>query len=137
ERYSATYPKVKGLFYTSIVKRITLSGKLVSALGWTRRFFGSPAKNKRDLNSAVAHEPQNLSVGIVNKEFFNIWYAQVYGELQGKYRLKAQIHDSILGQYGIQFPEIPELVRTKYMNTRVWVTGADGVKRDMFIPSDI
>jgi hypothetical protein len=136
-RYSETYPKVKGLYYQSIVKRITLSGMLVSPLGWTRRFFGKPAKNKRDLNAAVAHEPQNLSVGIVNKEFFNIWKSSVYGELKGIYRIKAQIHDSIFGQYRQEHPNIPTLIRDKYMNTRVPVTGADGVVRTMFIPSDI
>jgi DNA polymerase I-like protein with 3'-5' exonuclease and polymerase domains len=82
ERYSKTYPKIKGQYYESIIKRITLSGMLVSALGWTRRFFGTPSKNKRDLNVAVAHEPQNLSATIVNKEFYGIWYASIYGELK-------------------------------------------------------
>lgn len=136
KRYSDTYPKVKGLYYTSIVKRITLSGMLVSPLGWTRKFFGSPAKNKRDLNLAVAHEPQNLSVGIVNSEFFKIWYATIYGELQDLVRLKAQIHDSILFQYRATAVGIPLLIKEKYMDTRVKVTGADGKEREMYIPSE-
>lgn len=137
ERYSATYPKVKGLYYTSIVKRIVLSGQLVSPLGWVRKFFGSPAKNKRDLNAAVAHEPQNLSVGIVNREFFNIWFSSIYGELKGLYRLKAQIHDSIFGQYKATRPDVPALIEEKYMRTTVPIKGADDVVRNMFIPNDI
>lgn len=135
KRYEKTYPNIKGRWYESIVKRITLSGMLVSALGWTRRFFGKPAQNRQHLNSAVAHEPQNLSVGIVNREFFNIWKASIYGELRNRYRLKAQIHDSILGQY--RGEEVPALIAEKYMNTRVQVRGSDDVVREMFIPSDV
>lgn len=136
DRYSATYPRVKGLYYQSIIKRITLSGMLVSPLGWSRKFFGKPAQNKQDLNAAVAHEPQNLSVGIVNREFFRIWESSVYGKLRGRYRLKAQIHDSILGQYRSGDNEVPRLIKEEFMNTTVVVKGVDNVERKMFIPSE-
>jgi hypothetical protein len=131
--YSRTYPRVKGLWYESIVKRILLGKKLVSPLGWTRYFFGSPDKNKRDLNAAVAHEPQNLSVHLINREFYKVWKAQVYEDLP--IRLKAQIHDSILFSYRPDFD--PHRIMDEYMNTRVQIKGADGVERTMFIPCDI
>lgn len=135
--YERTYPKVKGTWYQSIVSRIAVSKKLVSAFGWTRYFFGNPSKNKRDLNSAVAHEPQNLSVSIINEEFYKLWRATVYGELRGRVRLKAQIHDSILGQYRVEEPTLPQYIRDTYMNTKVAITDPEGVTRTMFIPSDI
>lgn len=135
DKYSATYPNVKGLFYTSIILKIEQTSKLVSALGWTRFFFGKPsAKNKPALNSAVAHGPQNLSVSILNKEWYAIWRETVYGSLRDKVRIKAQIHDSIFFQYRESFD--PKIV-LKMMNTPVEVLGADNQTRTMLIPSDL
>jgi DNA polymerase I-like protein with 3'-5' exonuclease and polymerase domains len=137
ERYEATYPKVKGLFYDTVVSTINRESKLVSALGWTRYFFAKPSKaNKPALNAAVAHGPQNLSVSIINEEWFEIWAASVYGDLRGLVRIKAQIHDSILFQYPAGRKEIAEEVCSR-MNTAVEVKGADGVTRTMVIPSDL
>ena len=172
DRYSATYPKVKGLWYDSIIKEVELTGKLTSCLGWVRTLFAKPNKmNKIALNAAVAHPPQNLSVAIINLEFYNVWHSQIYGEyykhdtntiklgwfsqrarinkerlvrrntttelINTAYRLKAQIHDSIFGQYKQEHPELPTLLRDEFMDTRITVRGADGVSRSMFIPSDI
>ena len=137
DRYSATYPKVKKLYYGVLVKKITLTKKLVSPLGWTRYFFGDPATNKQDLNAVVAHEPQNLSVGIINKEFYAIWRSSVYGELRGRIRLTAQIHDSIFFKYRVTEPSLPHYIRDTYMNTTVTIVGADDVTRKMYIPSDV
>lgn len=137
DAYSKTYPKVKGAWYSSVVMRISTSHKLVSALGWTRYFFGNPSKNKRDLNAAVAHEPQNLSVGIINEEFYKLWRATVYGELRGRVRLKAQIHDSIFGQYLATEPTMPTYIADNYMNSRIRISGVDGIVREMYIPVDI
>ena len=164
QRYEQTYPRVKGLWYGSIVKEIELTGKLVSALGWTRVFFAKPRSSKPALNSAVAHPAQNLSVAIINLEFYNVWRCQIYGEyykhavglagytergriatqqrgvlldLRKVIRIKAQIHDSIFFQYRLDRPDIPELVRSQLTDTTVQVRGADGVNRRMYIPSDI
>jgi hypothetical protein len=134
--YERTYPRVKKDWYASIVKSITISGMLVSPLGWTRKFFGKPSENKRDLNAAVAHGPQNLSVGIINKCFFRIWHRQIYGDLAGKFRIKAQIHDSILFQYRVDCPEIPGLVQ-QGMRQAISVTDTFGVTRTMVIPPDM
>lgn len=146
--YEKTYPRVKGLWYDSIIKEVTMTGRIVSPRGWTRIFFGVPSRsNKPMLNAAVAHPPQNLSVDIINEEFYNVWRASVYGsyykstqliscDLRNKIRIKAQIHDSIFFQYRQEFPELPNVV-AGIMNTTVPVIGADKVLRNMFIPSDI
>lgn len=165
DRYSATYPKVKGLWYESMIAEVEKTGRLTSVLGWTRIFFAKPRSSKPALNSMVAHPPQNLSVAALNFEFYNIWRAQIHGnyykhpelhinwysdrgrverqrvlrdvDLRGKVRVKAQIHDSNMFQYKQEHQEIPELVRSEFMDTRILVRGADGISRSMFIPSDI
>jgi len=137
QRYDATYPKVKGLFYDAIIKEIELTGRLTSPFGWVRVFFSKPSRtNKPALNAAVAHGPQNLSVAIINREFYTVWREQIYGTLRGKIRIKAQIHDSIFFQYRKECPDIPEIV-CGMMQTSVDVKGADGITRTLKIPSDI
>lgn len=95
--FDTTYPTIRGPWYDSIKTIIPITKTVTSALGWTRYCFGNPAKSKPDLNAYVAHQPQNLSVGIINEA-----YKKIYWEVQHKYprefRLKAQIHDSIWGQ---------------------------------------
>lgn len=137
DRYALTYPKVKGLLYETVISTIASTSKLVSPLGWTRYFFSKPSKaNKPALNAAVAHSPQNLSVAIINREWYAIWRETVYGKFRGTVRIKAQIHDSILFQYPVGRRDIAEEVRSM-MNSAVTVRGADGVERTMVIPSDL
>lgn len=71
--FEKAYPIVKGDWYDWIKATVERTHMLVSALGWTRWFFGRPALNKQDLNAAIAHGPQNLSVGIINRCFHGIW----------------------------------------------------------------
>lgn len=134
--YEKTYPRVKKDWYASIVQTIRVSGMLVSPLGWTRKFFGKPAENKRDLNAAVAHAPQNLSVSIINRVFYSIWRDQIYGDLRGRIRIKAQIHDSILFQYRIECPDVPSIVQLRMRRT-IPVTDCFGTTREMTIPPDM
>lgn len=135
DKYSATYPEVKGIFYDAIISEIEITNKLVSPLGWTRYFFGKPSKkNKPALNTAIAHGPQNLSVSILNKEWYTIWRATVYGDLRDKIRIKAQIHDSIFFQYR---KEVDPNIVLAMMHTPVQIKGADKVTRTMLIPSDM
>lgn len=161
--YSDTYPKVKGEWYESLTGKIRASGQLESALGWTRKFFGKPWANKPDLNAAVAHGPQNLSVAIINEEFYNIWRASMLGSyfrvddvkgfyqwikptagsilvntpnLPGNLRQKAQIHDSHFFQYRMEAEEATIATVMSMLYLRVPVEDARGVTRMMFIPSD-
>ena len=137
DKYAATYKKVKGLWYGTVVQRIELASKLISPLGWTRYFFGNPRKYKHHLNAAIAHEPQNLSVAIINRCLRRIWREIVYGgSLSGKVRLKAQIHDSIPFQYRKGQLQLVEAVK-KLMVYPIEVVGADKVKRTMLIPVDM
>lgn len=134
DRYATTYPRVKKDWYEHIMQTIETTKRLVSAFGWTRYFFGSPRNNKQHLNEAVAHAPQNLSVAIVNREWYKIWRETIYGELRGKVRIKAQIHDSLLFIYR----ELADAQRVmELMDTRIVVEDAHGVSREMFIPSDL
>lgn len=131
--YELTYPEVKKDWYDSIKREISMSKKLVSPLGWTRYFFSDPRANKPALNSAVAHSPQNLSVSIINKVLYDIWHRTVYGELRGKVRLKAQIHDSILYCYNTE--DSPAAI-SKLMQYPAKVVDCKGVERTMLIPND-
>lgn len=131
--YEKTYPEVKKDWYESIKRQIKLTKKLVSPLGWTRWFFNDPTVSKPALNASVAHAPQNLSVTVINKVFYDIWHSSVYGELRGKARIKAQIHDSIL--YCYNSPDVPATI-SKMMQHTVQVTDCFGTKRNMLIPND-
>jgi len=92
--YEKAYPEVKGGWYTHIKNVIGLTHLLISPLGWTRYCFGNPKGNKLDLNQYVAHGPQNLSVGILNRGLkATYWNIQHTNPLS--FRLKGQIHDSI------------------------------------------
>ena len=134
-KYATTYPRIKGLFQDKIIAEIEITNKLVSSLGWTRYFFAKPSRrNKPALNAAIAHGPQNLSVSILNKEWYIIWRETIYGSLRDLVRVKAQIHDSILFQYRTNFD--PRAILA-FMDTPIKVTGADGVIRTMLIPSDL
>lgn len=132
--YEATYPEVKRDWYDEIKRTIKMTKKLVSPLGWTRHFFADPTTSKPALNAAVAHGPQNLSVAIINRVFYSIWHDSLYGDLRGKVRLKAQIHDSIFFAY--RGDDTPSVVRTR-MKLPIQVKGTDGKVRTMAIPPDM
>lgn len=134
QRYAETYPSVKGSLYEHIINTIEMTKQLVSPLGWVRVFFGNPRKHKPSLNAAVAHAPSNLSVSIVNKEWYAIWRRSIYGDFRGHVRIKAQIHDSLLFLHkGLQYAQAVH----EMMQTSVAVKGADGVTRNMKIPTDL
>lgn len=132
--YENTYPEVKKDWYSAIIREIKLTHKLKSALGWTRYFFADPSTSKQALNAAVAHGPQNLSVSVINKVFYQIWRDTVYGDLRGRVRIKAQIHDSIFFAY--RGGEVPEIVRSRMRNP-VQIKDVHGVVRTMLIPPDM
>lgn len=134
QTYEKTYPEVKKDWYDDLKRQIKLTKKLVSSLGWTRWFFNDPTVSKPALNAAVAHGPQNLSVAIINRVFYRVWYSSVYGELRDKVRLKAQIHDSLFFCY--RGDDTPERVRVM-MQEPVQIKDIKGVTRTMLIPPDM
>lgn len=113
DSYHIPFFRVK-LWYQEIKNEIVRSKMLVSPLGHTRYFFGDVEKNHRAFNSAVAHAPQNLSVSILNKGFWKVW--QLVKKHEGKLRLKAQVHDSVLFQYSTGRIDIREEVVAAMQN---------------------
>lgn len=131
--YELTYPEVKKDWYDDLKRTIKMTKKLVSPLGWTRYFFADPASSKPALNAAVAHSPQNLSVSIINRVFYSVWWETMYGKLRGKVRVKAQIHDSILYCYNTE--DSPKVVG-ELMQYPAQITDCHGTTRTMVIPND-
>lgn len=99
ELYHKPFPRIRK-WYQEIKAEIDSTGMLVSPLGQTRKFFGDINKNHAMLRGAVAHAPQQLSVEILNKGFIRA-YKEICLPSEGDYRIKAQIHDSIFGQWRI------------------------------------
>lgn len=132
--YELAYPEVKQDWYDDIKRTIKLTKRLTSPLGWTRHFFADPGASKPAMNAAVAHGPQNLNSGVLNRVFYRIWHSSMYGALHGKVRLKAQIHDSILYCYNTE--DSPAAVQA-LMEYPIPVRDPHGVTRTMLIPSDM
>lgn len=84
------------LWYQEIKQEISTTRMLKSPLGHVRYFFGNVEKNHQAFNSAVAHAPQNLSVSVLNIGLWKVW--GIVKREEGRLRIKAQVHDSILGQ---------------------------------------
>lgn len=96
ELYHQAYPGVQH-WWDRIVDEIARTGKLVTPDGWTRKFHGNIRSNHSIKRSAVAHCSQHLSVRGVNRAFWEVFY---YVEVPSKgkaYRLKCQVHDSLVG----------------------------------------
>lgn len=74
---------------------IQKTGQIVTPDGWIRIFHGNP-NDQNVLRSAIAHQPQHLTVVGINREFCNLYYGLMKNT--DMVRLKGQIHDSILLQ---------------------------------------
>lgn len=135
ETYARTYPQVKGRWYDHIKQTIAATHMLISPLGWVRYCFGNPSKNKPDLNAYVAHGPQNLSVGILNRGFHKAW-RDIQLPNHQNYRLKAQIHDSVFGQVRKGHKHLLDQT-VEILRIPVQVMGSDGKTRTMIIPPDL
>lgn len=96
--FHKAYKNISSVYYPRVIHEIETTGRLVGPTGWTRRTFLQPRKSKLDLNAAVAHGPQSLSVMLVNKAFYAAFKYQLATGSK-LFRIKAQIHDSIFFQY--------------------------------------
>ena len=130
EGYHKPFPRVRE-WYKEIYNEVNTTGMLVSPLGHTRRFFGNIARDHRMLRSAVAHQPQNLSGAVLNKGFLRIYKELVLKE-NGDFRLKAQIHDSVFGQWKVEKRDYYANKVIECMRNPVVVHG-----RTMIIPVDL
>ena len=141
-KFHETYPKLSKVFYPSVtadvIKTRMLASRAVhdcdyqaSKRGWTRYCFGSPDKNKRDLNAYVAHVPQSLNAMTLNKAFMLVFYDLAF---KPEFKLLAQIHDSILFQTKIGHEYLIDEVK-KRMEIPVTIQGYDGVTRTFTVPA--
>lgn len=142
DRFHNTYPKLSKVFYPGVVAEILRSSKLESKAkhlanyqatdaGWTRYCFGSPDKNKRDLNAYVAHVPQSLNAMTLNAAFMQVFYDLAF---KPEYKLLCQIHDSILFQVKIGHEYLIEETK-KRMEIPVEIVAYDGVTRTFTVPA--
>lgn len=95
--YHKKFTRVKGYWKTDVFDVIAATHKTVSVLGWTRYFFGDVHRNHKVFRGGVAHQSQNLSVHLINREWWRL-YKELMLPSNGEFRLIAQIHDSILAQ---------------------------------------
>ena len=128
--FDRAYPAIRGRWQQEIIREVLTTNKLVSPSGWTRYCFGNPSANKLDLNAYIAHGPQHLSVKLVNKSLIDIW-RELALPLGNHLRLKAQIHDSIFGQYRIGHEEVVHQAE-KLMRVKITVR-----EKELLIPNDI
>lgn len=96
ESFNKAYPDIKGKYYNEVIEEVETTNMLVGATGWTRYCFQKPRESKPALNAYVAHPPQSLSVKIINRAFFKIWYNYQFKE--NIIRMKMQKHDEIIWQ---------------------------------------
>lgn len=134
DKYHEPFPRVRK-WYEELLIEVIRTGMVKSPLGHTRRIFTDLSKNKAALKEVVAHQPQNLSVTIINKGFWNCYYHLVtrpQAPLKlGDYRLKAQIHDSILDQFREEFKDVVLARKHQLMDNPTVIRG-----RTLRIPVD-
>jgi DNA polymerase I-like protein with 3'-5' exonuclease and polymerase domains len=133
ERFHSTYPELRRLFYPGVVAEIIKTRMLRGPTGWTRYCFGSPDKNKRDLNAYVAHMPQSLNAMILNQAFLAIFYKLGFNP---NFKLLCQVHDSILFQVRKGHEHLVAELEHE-MVFPVEIIGADGKSRAMVVPVDV
>lgn len=133
--FSSAYKILKGPYYSHIIQSVEQTSLLVGPTGWTRRCFGTPGKNKRHLNSYVAHPSQSLNAMILNKAYLKV-FENIWKRHKENFKLCAQIHDSILFQYRIGHEYLAWEVE-KQMKIAVDVTDPFKITRTMIVPVDI
>lgn len=135
--FHKAYPGIRDPYYTGVISDVITKGLLIGATGWTRKCFGHPDKNKRDMNSYVAHPPQSLNAMVLNQAYMKVFYElAIQSEHRNNFKLGPQIHDSILFQFRAGQEHYCDMVRTR-MEIPVTVRGYDGVVRTFTVPAAI
>lgn len=98
ELYHKPFPEIRQ-WYKETERKLIRHGMITNPNGWTRIFFGRMEGNHKALRSAVAHQPQNLSVFLLNDSMRDIYADMVVSDRWiGDYFLKGQVHDSIIAR---------------------------------------
>jgi DNA polymerase I-like protein with 3'-5' exonuclease and polymerase domains len=130
--FSTKYKTVKGPWYDKVKADVAGTKMLVSPTGWTRYCFGNPAKSKRDLNSYVAHPPQNLNAMVLNQAYLRV-FKEIWLPNQKDFKLHAQIHDSILFSYREDREDLAWKVK-ELMEITVRIKDTFGISRNLLVP---
>lgn len=94
--YHALYPEVKD-GWERVQLEVIRTGRIVTPDGWVRLVEGDIQKHHSILRGIVAHKSQHWSVWGINKAFWKLFY-NLQVPSGGEFRLKGQIHDSIVAQ---------------------------------------
>ena len=136
--FHKTYPVVAVDYPRYIKFKVAKDSMLVNPYGWVRWCFSDPNKSPMALRSYVAHLPQGTNGQALNKAvvlvFNNVW--KKYG--QDKFKMCAQVHDSILSQYKDGHEYVADEVKYwQELAAVVEVEDIKGIKRTMKIPVDV
>ena len=135
EAFARTYPIVRHDYQQWVIATVRSTKMLIGATGWTRYCFSDPTKSKPALNTYIAHNPQSLNGQVLNKAFLKVFYDIALHPVHGpKFKLLAQIHDSILFQYHKTALYIPEMVKER-MEIPVKIKDIKGVEREFTVPA--
>jgi DNA polymerase I-like protein with 3'-5' exonuclease and polymerase domains len=153
DQFHKTYPAIRRDYYASVISEIGVRRSLTSRAfhhteynersydvrsyieegDWTRYCFGKPDKNKSDLNSYVAHQPQSLNARTLNEAFLQVFY-EIALKNPDTFRLHAQIHDSILFSYKQGYHTHADKVR-ECMEIPCTVRDVSGTYRTFTVPA--
>lgn len=143
DQFHKTYKKLSSCFYPGISQEIITTRMLASRASHdapyqaskralVRYCFGDPVKNKRDLNSYVAHAPQSLNAQTLNRAFVKVFYKLAFRD---DFKLLCQIHDSLLFQIKIGSEHLIQEVLNE-MDIPVTIRGYDNITRTFTVPAD-
>ncbi|MAP95947.1 MAG: hypothetical protein CMK07_13445 [Ponticaulis sp.] len=104
---------------------------------WTRRCFKDPSKSKTAANAYIAHPPQSLNAMTLNKSFITVYKdIAINPKYSDNFKLIAQVHDSIIGQYRLGHSYLMEMVRER-MEVPVTIKGYDNIVRSFVVPASV
>lgn len=130
ECYHKPFPRIRE-WYKELKNEVSATGFITSPIGHVRKCFGDISRDHSMLRGIVAHQPQNLSGHVLNIGFWRLYKNYVLKD-NGNIRMKAQIHDSILGQIRIGMREHYAPIILECMNNPLMIHG-----RRMSIPVDL
>lgn len=121
EVYHIPFKRIR-MWYKEVYNEVLTTHYIASPSGYKRFFFGDISKNHNILRGAVAHGPQHLSVHILNTGLMRV-YKELVLPGNGNLRIKAQVHDSILGQWKIEMRDFYKTEIEKRLDNPITVHG--------------
>jgi DNA polymerase I-like protein with 3'-5' exonuclease and polymerase domains len=129
--YHGAFPNIKRGWIATTAQIIKTQGLLTTPDGWTRHTFIVPKNINAILPPLVAHQPQHLSVAAISRALWQLFY-ELQLPSQGAFRLKGNVHDSIVFQFKEDKPEYVD--QAKEIMERPWVLASGDILQ---IPCEI